>query len=1061
MTGERRMVTVIFCDVTGSTAMAEALDPEDVMEIMDGAFDVMIEPIVRYEGTVARLMGDAVLAFFGAPIAHEDDPERACRAALEIVEGARAYAERLEQERGIEGFGVRVGINTGLVVVGEVGSDLRVEYTAMGDAINVAARMEGLAEPGTILITGDTHKLVAPLFETKPLGPVEVKGKAEPIPTYRVLEAKAAPRKLRGVAGLDSPLVGRDAEFDALQRALHTLQRGVGGIVTVVGEAGIGKTRLVAEMREQGEGRVQWVEGRCLSYDTNIAYMLWLDVLRDLLGVTPESPADRVRDLLRERAAILCPESFDEVYPYLAQLMTLPLEEETRALVQGLEPESLKARTFQALETMLGCAASADPLVLVCEDLHWADPTSIEVLEQLLALTDRVPLLTVCVFRPRKEHGSWRVRETAARDYGHRHTDLWLGPLGVAESEALVGNLLRLESLPRGLRGRILAQAEGNPFYVEEFIRALTDAGAIVHDEATGRWQAGREVGEIPIPDTLNGILTARIDRLKEETKRVLQMASVIGRVFLYRVLAAIAATGTVAGEERRLDDRLLTLQREEFIRERTRLPELEYIFKHELTREAAYSGLLKRERRAFHRQVAEALERLFPERIEDRVEVLAHHWERAAEPEQAIHYLRLAGERSVGLSAHQEAVEHFSKALEVLQSLPDTPKRDRRELELRISLIPPLIAVSAYGNPRVGTNLRRVLELGKQLGDPPQLFFPLLGIGAFYGGQAQYRRAEEYWQELLGLAERVGDPTLVAISHWLGWIHLFLGEPARALPHMEQVIDFYDPEQHRSLLLQYGVDPGAICMAWASWALWMLGYPDHALRRAQEALSLARELDHPFTLAFTLGIAGTLLRYFRREVDALEASVEETVSVCEEYGIPYFHAMAKAHRGWVLVQQGEAEEGISLMRSALDALQATGNLMYTPMELTRLAEAHGELGHTEQGLTLVAEAMEVARSTEERYYEPEMHRVRGELMLAEGDEDAAEGSFEEAVQVARQQQARSLELRATVSLCRLWHEQGRREEAREMLSGIYGWFTEGFDTPDLQEAKALLQALS
>jgi class 3 adenylate cyclase len=442
--GERRVVTILFSDVKGSTAMAEDLDPEDVMEIMDGAFDVLIEPVYRYEGTLARLMGDAILAFFGAPIAHEDDPERACRAALEIVEGAKAYAAQLEEERGISGFDVRVGINTGLVVVGEVGSDLRVEYTAMGDAVNLAARMEGAAEPGAVLITEGTYKLIAPTFETEALGPIHVKGKAEPVSVHRVLALKAAPGKLRGITGLESPLVGREAELRALQEAIERLQVGVGGIITIVGEAGIGKSRLVAELRKQtlakgsepsqGLPPPQWVEGRCLSYGTSVAYLLWLDVLRGLLGVTPEDAPARARDVLRERVKALCPESFDEIYPYLGRLMSLPLTTEEEALLQDLEPEELKTNTFQAVETLLANAARERPLVLVCEDLHWSDPTSLELLEQLLALTDLVPLLTMCVFRPEKRHGSWGLRETAARDYGHRHTDLWLDPLSAAQS---------------------------------------------------------------------------------------------------------------------------------------------------------------------------------------------------------------------------------------------------------------------------------------------------------------------------------------------------------------------------------------------------------------------------------------------------------------------------------------------------------------------------------------------------------------------------------------------------------------------------------------------------
>ena len=359
---DRRIVTMLFCDIKGSTAMAEKLDPEDVMEIMDGAFDLLIEPVYRYEGTLARLMGDAVLAFFGAPIAHEDDAQRAALAALEIVAGVRRYAARLEEERGIRGFDVRAGIHTGLVVVGEVGSDLRAEYTAMGDAVNLAARLESAAEPGTVLVSEDTHRLIAPLFETVALDPIEVKGRSEPVPVYRVLAAREQPGKPRGIPGLESPLVGREAEFAALRKALERLQAGVGGIVTVVGEAGIGKSRLVAEVRKGAvTAPLRWVEGRCLSYGTSIAYLLWLDVLRGLLGVTAEDAPGDVGVALRAQVESLCPDQVHEVYPFLAAMMSVPLEAEVEATLARLDGQELKAGTFQAVERLLavGCRPGA------------------------------------------------------------------------------------------------------------------------------------------------------------------------------------------------------------------------------------------------------------------------------------------------------------------------------------------------------------------------------------------------------------------------------------------------------------------------------------------------------------------------------------------------------------------------------------------------------------------------------------------------------------------------------------------------------------------------------
>jgi len=677
---ERREATILFCDIKGSSAMASKLDPEEVLEIVNGAFECLIPPIFRYEGTLTQLMGDAILAFFGAPFAHDDDPERACRAALDILAVTGEYAARMEQERGISGFNVRVGINTGPVVVGEVGTDLRVAYTAVGDTINMAARMEQAAEPGTVLVTEETYRLVAPLFGAQDLGRIVVKGRDQPMAVFRII-APLPVGKPRGIAGLESPLVGREGELGALQEALGRLQAGLGGIVAVVGEAGLGKSRLVAEARNRADdSRLQWVEGRGLSYGTSIAYLLWLDVLRHLLGVTVEAPPAGVRERLRERLWSLCPETFDDLYPYLGRLMSLPLEADVEAKLRGLGGPELKAKTFAAVELLLECAASQRPLVLACEDLHWADSASVELLERLFALTDRAPVLFLCAMRPERDRPSWRIGETGRRTHPHRYVELVLAPLTPVESRTLVGNLLAMGGLPEALNNRILEQAEGNPFYLEEILRSLISTAAIARDEATGRWLALRDVGEIALPNTLQGILMARMDRLPEDTKRVLQMASVIGRVFPYRVLAAVAE------EEERLDHHLVSLQREEMIRERARIPEQEYIFKHYLTQEAAYSGLLKRDRRAYHRRVADALERLFPERRNELCGLLAYQWERAEGVEKAIEYLLQAGDQARLLYAHQEAIGFYERALVLLRRQGDAESTARTLMKLGLT---------------------------------------------------------------------------------------------------------------------------------------------------------------------------------------------------------------------------------------------------------------------------------------------------------------------------------------------------------------------------------------
>ncbi|MFZ5916409.1 MAG: ABC transporter substrate-binding protein [Chloroflexota bacterium] len=674
--GERRLVTVMFADVSGFTALSERMDPETVRDLMNACFECLVPVVKKYGGAVDKFIGDAIMALFGAPVAHEDDPVRALHAALDMQTQLLTFNAQHATD-----LGIHFGINTGPVIAGDLGTRQRQEYTVMGDTVNVAARLEDISERGEILVGPDTYRLAAPLFEFETMVPVRVKGKSEPVPVYRLLAARAIPGKMRGIVGLASPLVGREVEFRALQKAIERVQAGAGGIVTLMGDAGLGKSRLVAEIRGGvAAAPLQWVEGRCLSYGASIAYLLWLDILRGLLSVAADATPTAVREALLQQTQTLCPDRFDQVFPYLARLLSLPLAPKDEATLHELDGETLKARTFDAVAAWIERAAQHRPVAVICEDLHWADPTSLELLEQLLPLVDRAPLLFVCLFRPEREHRCWRIQEIAGRDYPHRHTGLALDPLSVAEGKELVGHLLRVEGLPLPLRERILSHAEGNPFYVEEIIRSLIDDGAIVHDQAAGRWQATRDVADITIPDTLHGVLMARIDRLHRESKRVLQLASVIGRLFFYRVLAEIAR------EQQRLDDHLLTLQREEMIRERARTPELEYIFKHQLTQEAAYNGLLKKERRAYHRQVAETLERLFPGRVEEQLGLLAYHWERAEEPDKATAYLLQAGDQARLAYAHAEAIDYYQRALAFLKEQKEHERAARTLMKLGLT---------------------------------------------------------------------------------------------------------------------------------------------------------------------------------------------------------------------------------------------------------------------------------------------------------------------------------------------------------------------------------------
>lgn len=654
--GERRVITILFCDVTGSVALSERLDPEEVMEVMNGALEILIEPVFRHEGTLARLMGDAVLAFFGAPIAHEDDPERACRAAADMIEGARRYGERLEKERGIAGFRVRVGIHTGLVVVGEVGSDLRVEYTAMGDAVNLAARMESAADPGTILLTGATAGLVKRSFDLEDVGPLDVKGKSEPVPAFRLLGSRrpggtGAPHR--------SPLVGREKEMALLAGALDEVGRGVGGTVAIEGDAGVGKSRLVAEARKVSPEEALWLDGRCASYGDGSSPWPVRNVLAEMLGTGPEGTREEREKRLRDFLAGLRPEEIpeggsppEEFRACLARLLDLPLEGEEERRLDRLGSDLLRERLLGAFRTALLLAAARRPLVIVWEDLHWMDPSTADFLEALAPLGDSAPVLQFFLFRPDEGRtGDLRARLESAG--GARHRAIVIAPLTKEESARLVDRLLPAADFSGPVRDAVLRGAEGNPFFLEEMAGVLVEEGAPPSSDA----------GPVALPGTVQGVVMARIDRLPPDTKRILQTASVLGRTFSRTLLAPLA------GEERdghHLREAVALLSERGFL-----LPPGDpggegegLTFKHAITADVAYNSLLRRERRELHRRAGEAMESAWPDRKEEMAPALAHHFERGGVPVRAFAYLNRAARGAAQLSANPEAVAYLRRAI-------------------------------------------------------------------------------------------------------------------------------------------------------------------------------------------------------------------------------------------------------------------------------------------------------------------------------------------------------------------------------------------------------------
>lgn len=666
MVGERRIVTMLFCDVKGSTAAAEQLDPEDWAEIMNGAFEQMIKPVYYYEGTVARLMGDALLAFFGAPIAHEDDPQRAILAGLGIAEAIKPYREQVRQRHGID-FDVRIGINTGLVVVGAVGSDLRMEYTALGDAINLAARMEQNAAPGTVQVAHDTYKLVKSLFEFEALGGIEIKGKSEPVLAYRALSRSAATRQMRGIEGLHAEMVGREMELLALRGVIGDLKQGVGRIVCILGEAGLGKTRLVSEayrvFRELAGPNTNWHETPSLSYESNQAYGLFQRLMQKVAGIDYSDPPQTIRAKLSGIVDILDPDRQTRGRQVFEALFGLQSENG-----DPLDAETFKHELLEAMEAWWQVSFSEHPTVLVFDDMHWIDSASVELLKNLLPLTERIPLVLLCALRSERQAPAWQIKVTADEDYPHRYTELALRPLSEAESNELVNRLLSGADLPDRLRAGILEKSGGNPFFIEEVVRTLIESGILIPEEritdgvARRTWRATREGADFDIPDNLQSLLAARMDRLEDSTRGTLQLASVIGRSFYHRILQAVDE----ASQE--LDKHLGTLIRLDLIREAARVPELEYAFRNPLTQEAVYKTILLKRRRTFHRRVGEAMEALYAGRLEGLFGLLAHHFTLAGDRDKAIEYSRQAARQAIELFAYEDAAQSLRAALDLIK---------------------------------------------------------------------------------------------------------------------------------------------------------------------------------------------------------------------------------------------------------------------------------------------------------------------------------------------------------------------------------------------------------
>ncbi|MGB8647723.1 MAG: adenylate/guanylate cyclase domain-containing protein [Anaerolineae bacterium] len=907
---ERRVVTILFSDVKGSTAMGEERDPEEVMEVMNGAFDALIEPIYRYEGTLARLMGDAILAFFGAPVAHEDDPVRAVLAALAIQDKMKGYAAQLGRTHRIHDFGVRVGINTGLVVVGEVGSDLRVEYTAMGDAINVASRLENAAAPGSIVISGTTARLARHALELESLGGLALKGKSEPVLAFRVVGRKATMESARGIEGLRSPLVGRQKELAQLIDAVEKLGQGHGQIVSVMGEAGLGKSRLTAELRKhyasspigEGDGAgvagtgVRWFEGRSFSFETATPFAPFIDLLNGVFGLAPEEKDLDKYDQVRARLGEWIPGRGEQLAPFIAALMGIELADEDVDHVRYLLPPDLRERMFRAVVDLVQALASKQPLVLVLEDLHWADPSSLDLALRLFDLTDHTMLMVLALFRPQRQEPSWRFHETAARDYAHRYSAIMIEPLDEGQSRELVANLLEIEDLPESVRTLILKKAEGNPFFVEEVIRSLLDARLVVRED--GHWRATREIQNIAVPDTLAGVITARLDRLDEEAKRVTQTAAVIGREFQLDVLQEVyeARSG--------LDDSLRNLQRRELIREKSRMPLVLYLFKHALTQETAYASVLMSKRRELHRRVAECLERVDQEQVND----IARHFLEAKEEQRALPYLLAAGERAARSYSMPEAIGYYRRAVEIAVTGNNLGLTRRAYEGLGNAL------GFVFDIPGTIKIYEEMLDLGIKQKDIPMQVSARNKLGMTLSMRmGQFPEAEKHLLEAEQLAREHGDKVGLAELYFIRCgMCTAAGDFDNVINYMDQAAQF-----GRELGIKDQIAAAQDHVARSH--IWMTRFKE-GWKVAQDALALARAISNREVEASLLSTTFPLYHLRNGDFDAGIQSAEKGVEIATRIGSLNWIIYGNWASGEAMRLRGEYEKAIDHFQMATDA---------------------------------------------------------------------------------------------------------------------------------------------
>jgi class 3 adenylate cyclase/predicted ATPase len=1042
-TAERRQVTVMFSDLVGSTALSARMDPEDLREVISAYQQCVAETVRRFGGFVARYLGDGVLVYFGYPHAHEDDAERAVRAGLELITAVAGLKTCAPQQ-------VRVGIATGLVVVGHlIPSGESEERGIVGETPNLAARLQGIAEPNMVVIAESTRRLLGSFFLLDDLGTRSLKGIGGPVRAWAALRASSVEGRFEALHATElTALVGREEESELLLRCWSKAKTGEGQVVLLTGEAGIGKSRLAVALLERLAGephtRLRYF---CSPQHTNSALYPIIGQIEHAAGLahddTPQAKLDKLNAVLEQTSTSI------EDAALFAQMLSLP--NDGRYPLLDLTPLQRRQRTLEALTAQAAKLATRHPVLMIFEDAHWADPTSLELLNQTVDRIKTVPALLIVTFRPEFK-APWVENSHVTR--------VTLNRLGTNEVAALIAGLVGNKELPADVMAEILERTDGIPLFVEEVTKAVL--------EAEGEVEARRTVAAIPspalrVPASLHASLLARLDRLGP-AKELAQIGAAIGREFSHPLLAAV-----VRKPEAELQTSLDRLIAAGLLLRQSSAPHETYFFKHALVRDAAYSTLLREQRRALHGRIAETLESQLPEVSERQPELLARHYTEAGQIEKAAALWGKAGLRSAERSALVEAAEQLRRALDQIATLAPTFALRREEIKLQVALITPLLHVKGYAAPETRAAVERarlLIEQAEALGEPPE--DPVLLFSVLYGFWVANLVAfngdvmRELAVQFLALAgkQRATGPLMMA-HRLMGLSLLHTGDVVEGRAHLDRAITLYDPAEHRPLATRFGQDVGAATLSWKSLASWLLGYPQAALADAEHALVVAREIGHSATLMYVLNFSAWTHIHCGNYATT-SALVDEFSALKDQTGSVFWGAWGMMQRGCLLALTGKASGSVQTVTCGVTAMRSTGTTMWMPFWLSYLARANAEIGQPDDAKHCIGEAMAAVETAKERWCEAEVSRIAGEIALRSPGPDVAKAAayFERALAVARKQQAKSWELRAAMSMARLWRDQGKRNEARDLLAPVYGWFTEGFDTLDLKEAKALLDAL-